>query len=158
MLNFVTQESCTGNGCQCDFGDESPFKSKSEILAAAVGALSPLIAVGGGFGIWKLFQSKMTNTNSGLSREGSDISDGSTRKPRSTSPATNSTHASMESRSSRATPLTLNDMDFDSDLDFPQSPTPSESPRWSSARQPPPSLTNRAPVPAKHEDLNSWMF
>jgi len=159
-------QTCSGNGCQCSFDDESAFKSKSEILAAAVGALSPLLAAGGGFGIWKLIQSKMSDTASGLSREGSNLSSGSSRKSGSVSPETNSTRTSMDSRLSRSTPLTLKDMDLEDELDFPESPTPTEfdtrdgisSPKWSNSRQPPPSLMNRTPISAKPDELNSWMF
>ncbi|XP_076100652.1 uncharacterized protein LOC143069768 [Mytilus galloprovincialis] len=163
---FTVQTSCSnGNQCNCDFSDESTFKSKSEYLAAAVGALGPMLAVGGGFGIWKLVTSKLTSSPGEFSRETSDLSESPSRRSNNRSPATNSTRASSRvSAWSRSTALTLNDMDaeIDDDLDFrSDSPTPKEglsSPAWSNNRKIPPSVTNRAPAPAQKNDVNSWMF
>jgi hypothetical protein len=48
---------------------------KSEVLAAAAGAMSPLLIGGAGMGIWKLLKRGGDDSAPGLNRQGSDISD-----------------------------------------------------------------------------------
>lgn len=150
-------------GCNCTFAEESPFDTKAEIMAASIGAMSPLLLTGIGFSIWKYIQSKSQDIP--FERAPSELSD-DFAEPRRGSKGRVSPLGEYNNYARRgSTPLSLTDTENEYYLsETPNSETPmadlNQDDRWSSpSRAPPPSNAGRAMVaPAKSESLNGWMF
>lgn len=162
---FQAASSCPlkQTGCNCTFAEESPFDTKAEIMAASIGAMSPLLLTGIGFSIWKYIQSKSQDIP--FERAPSELSD-DFAEPRRGSKGRVSPLGEYNNYARRgSTPLSLTDTENEYYLsETPNSETPmadlNQDDRWSSpSRAPPPSNAGRAMVaPAKSEALNGWMF
>ncbi|XP_069119239.1 uncharacterized protein [Argopecten irradians] len=165
--------------CSCDYTDEKDATTtKTEMLAGAVGALSPLLAAGTGFGIYKFIQSRMGSPKFGFERAPSDVTDDSYQDAKqkkasrgrrnSTTPLrTETTDPNLSRRGSNATTLSVTDYedwDIDSERGFSPrdfddarsnmaSPVSSSdvSARITPSYQPPVSST------VKRDNINSWL-
>ncbi|OWF35658.1 uncharacterized protein LOC110442681 [Mizuhopecten yessoensis] len=165
--------------CSCDFaGEENASTTKSEMLAGAVGAMSPLLAAGAGLGIYKFVQSRMAAPKLGFERAPSDLTDDSFREAKqkkfsrgrrnSTTPLqTDTSDFNSSRRGSNVTTLSVtdyDDWDVDSDrgmpsgdMDDPMSymgstvSTSEVSPRITPSFQSPPATV-------KKDNINTWMF
>ncbi|KAH3854552.1 uncharacterized protein LOC127872921 [Dreissena polymorpha] len=95
-LGFATAEDAQcpiRKECMCEFSNDADggedmaatASSKSEILAAAAGAMSPLLVGGAALGIYKLV--KKSSDSPGLDRQDSNVSDAPAYSSRKGSPA-----------------------------------------------------------------------
>ncbi|XP_022333518.2 uncharacterized protein LOC111130643 [Crassostrea virginica] len=153
----------TQPNCNCTFAQESAFDTRSEILAASIGAMSPLLLTGIGFAIWKYIQSKSEAIP--FERAPSEFSDDYQETPRRASKGRVSPQGEYNYARRGSTPLSITDAENDyfvSDSPNPDTPMSelNQEDRWNSpSRAPPPSNTGRSMVaPAKSEALNGWMF
>ena len=149
-------------GCNCTFDEEAVFDTSSEIMAASIGAMSPLLLTGVGFAVWKYIQSKSQSIS--FERAPSDVSDdyydsrqGSKGRVSPQSSASDYNYARRGS-----TPLSITDTENEfylAETPVAETPEVNQSDRWnSSTRAAPPSNAGRATIaPAKSESLNGWM-
>ncbi|XP_061173321.1 uncharacterized protein LOC133182492 [Saccostrea echinata] len=159
----VSQCQPTVPSCNCTFSEESVFDTRSEIMAASVGAMSPLLLTGIGFAIWKYIQSKAQDIP--FERAPSDISDDYYEQKRGSKGRVSPLGSDYNYARRGSTPLSISDTDNEYYIsETPTSETPlsdmNQDEKWRvPTKAQPPSNNGRVVVaPAKSDSLNGWMF
>ncbi|KAL3874348.1 hypothetical protein ACJMK2_037376 [Sinanodonta woodiana] len=124
--------------------DTDSAVTKSEGLAAAVGALSPLLVGGVGMGIWKMIQMKKSGSGD-FSRTPSNLSDDSINNAKKTQDKRRGTIASLT--------------DFEEDHGYDSPRRGSDADLIPGGKQQPPSKLGNPQIPANRnkDDLNAWL-
>ncbi|KAK3583333.1 hypothetical protein CHS0354_038944 [Potamilus streckersoni] len=127
--------------------DTDSAVTKSEGLAAAVGALSPLLVGGVGMGIWKIMQMRKSGS-ANFSRTPSNLSDDSI----------NNTQRARSQDKRRGTMASLTDYEEDHGYDSPR--RGSDADLIPGGKQPPPSKLGNPLSQANNrgkDNLNAWL-
>ncbi|XP_060083715.1 uncharacterized protein LOC132562954 [Ylistrum balloti] len=144
--------------CSCDFASENDISTTTtEMLAGAVGAMSPLLAAGAGLGIYKCIQSCMSSSKQGFERAPSDLTDDSYQDTKqkkfsrgrrnSTTPLrTETSDLNLSRRGSNATTLSVTDYDdWEDDSERGMSPISFSE------------VSARITPAAKNDNINAWL-